>query len=550
MTIKEKAPTVFPEKAYQQGRFTASDLYDMPDDHFDERKFRKPPAADSHYQVHMFGIEHKTNRTTALTFRWWRSVYAQVPQVRNKLAADDLWFRLIRAAPKRFGVNKSTLRVEMEKLRDMQGSRLNKAHFQFKRQFPKAHAEGKNPHWPFLLYPFLKVRCASPAIYAWVTKYLKDSMRGKLFETDIPLKQEILVAAGIRPSSWLLIPKKALNKANGVRWTHLDQDFQVRVPFQKPERRLPFTTTTGDPPALRTLAFDIEANSTKNPKPVDADGPKEPVKKRQRVVKPQTFKPLHPKGPSPEEQRDDEDDDGDLKGKKKSKGPRSSSSSASSPFKPPPPPRPRSPGKDDKTASSGEEEEDEADVFEIERFPFPDPTHPEHCALAISSVIHNSQTDEMENHIHCLGPTDPLTDKSVKVHVYEKERDMINGWRDFVVSNNIHVITGWNTQWFDWRFLMERMRQYPDDRFWFFSHLVDHPCEIKVASSSTNAQGAKESFMFREMPGIQDIDELNFIRENRKMPDYKLNTAAKICAKVSKIDMPINEVFFLPCSLS
>ena len=111
--------------------------------------------------------------------------------------------------------------------------------------------------------------------------------------------------------------------------------------------------------------------------------------------------------------------------------------------------------------------------FDIECVPgagrgFPDATKKEDAVVTICSTVKNLKTGQVCRASHTMGQHDQL--QGVQHFAYTVEAQMIEEWRDFVVRMDPDIITGYNTQGFDWKYLNTRMLILnPKSRFFFLS---------------------------------------------------------------------------------
>ena len=116
--------------------------------------------------------------------------------------------------------------------------------------------------------------------------------------------------------------------------------------------------------------------------------------------------------------------------------------------------------------------------FDIECVPgagrgFPDATKDDDAVVTICSTVKNLKTGQVCRASHTTGQHDQL--QRVQHFTYSDEAQMIEEWRDFVVQMDPDIITGYNTQGFDWKYLNIRMLNLnPKSRFFLLSRLIQH----------------------------------------------------------------------------
>lgn len=80
-----------------------------------------------------------------------------------------------------------------------------------------------------------------------------------------------------------------------------------------------------------------------------------------------------------------------------------------------------------------------------------------------------------------------------KVFSYVSEKEMLQGWRDFVKEVDPDIITGFNIINFDFPYIIERADFLKDSSFPSFSRVKNTLSKIKSTTFSSSAFGTRDS---------------------------------------------------------
>ena len=114
-----------------------------------------------------------------------------------------------------------------------------------------------------------------------------------------------------------------------------------------------------------------------------------------------------------------------------------------------------------------------------------------------------------------------------EVHAFEKETEMLQAWRDFVVACDPDIITGYNIVGFDIPYLVDRARALKVDAFAHLGRIRGQRCRVKKTTFSSAQTGVRESNEIT-MDGRVIFDVFQAIQRDYKLHSYSLNA---VCAK-------------------
>ena len=184
--------------------------------------------------------------------------------------------------------------------------------------------------------------------------------------------------------------------------------------------------------------------------------------------------------------------------------------------------------------------------FDIESYSstgkFPDPTIPGdqvfQIAFSLRKANDHPDTEPYEKVCLCYKQTDGPDCINFKT-----EQDLLMGFRDYVVSRDIDILTGWNIFGFDLEYLYKRavVTQCPQ-KFYQLGKLMDRRCEMVYKQLSSSALGDNKLKLL-PMSGRYIFDLFQEIKKEKKLDSYALNAVSKVFLGDQKIDMPPKEMF-------
>jgi DNA polymerase delta subunit 1 len=126
---------------------------------------------------------------------------------------------------------------------------------------------------------------------------------------------------------------------------------------------------------------------------------------------------------------------------------------------------------------------------------------------------------------------------------FDTERDLLIGFRDFIVKNDVDILTGWNIFGFDLEFMYVRaslngcLEEFSD-----ISKLKNNQCEMTYKKLSSNALGDNVLKLF-PMPGRYVFDMFHDVKREHKLDSYSLNFVSETFLGDRKLDMSPKEMF-------
>ena len=124
---------------------------------------------------------------------------------------------------------------------------------------------------------------------------------------------------------------------------------------------------------------------------------------------------------------------------------------------------------------------------------------------------------------------------NVAYHCFHNEREMLNDFVRWYVSNRPDVITGWNVEGFDIPYLVNRLGKYFDEEQ--VAKILSPVA--KVRAYVTTHRGANKPTESFHLDGTSVLDYFVLYKYKfgeKDVPDHKLNTIAEIELKVGKLE--------------
>ena len=150
--------------------------------------------------------------------------------------------------------------------------------------------------------------------------------------------------------------------------------------------------------------------------------------------------------------------------------------------------------------------------------------------LCISAVVLG------ETYLLSAAPSVPLP--GVTVLTYATEEELLVGWRNFILEQDVDILTGWNICNFDLSFLLERAA-------W-----LSRECEALKAFAYCGLDPSRPWYQYTDfyendvhyIPGRIILDGYKAIKADRKLRSYKLDSVAKLLKLGAKEDVAWNEI--------
>lgn len=116
-------------------------------------------------------------------------------------------------------------------------------------------------------------------------------------------------------------------------------------------------------------------------------------------------------------------------------------------------------------------------------------------------------------------------DNEITIHAFDTEEELLLGWSEFVRSTDPDIFTGYNTDGFDFPYLVERANALGIPDFLLLGRIPRIPTTVEESQTSSKAFG---TFGVKKIkiPGRVRVDLLPIIRKEHKLESYTLNNVA------------------------
>lgn len=112
-----------------------------------------------------------------------------------------------------------------------------------------------------------------------------------------------------------------------------------------------------------------------------------------------------------------------------------------------------------------------------------------------------------------------------QVHSFDKEKDLLEAWSDFVQRCDPDIITGYNIANFDLPYLINRAKQLGAAKFPYLGRLRDVQSKLTDTKFTSKAFGSRESKSL-SMDGRISFDVLQVLQRDEKLRSYTLNSVS------------------------
>lgn len=136
--------------------------------------------------------------------------------------------------------------------------------------------------------------------------------------------------------------------------------------------------------------------------------------------------------------------------------------------------------------------------------------------------------------IFTLGKCADIAD--AKVMSYDREEEMLIGWKDYVLNLDPDIITGYNILNFDYNYLFQRAAKLKVKTFPYMGRIIDSFTSVKDTTFQSKAQGLRESKEVN-MDGRIQLDMFQHIQKEHKLSHYSLNSVSLTFLKEQKEDV-------------
>jgi DNA polymerase delta subunit 1 len=191
--------------------------------------------------------------------------------------------------------------------------------------------------------------------------------------------------------------------------------------------------------------------------------------------------------------------------------------------------------------------------FDIEAYShddsFPKADEPRNCAFQIAVTLRGYAAPEgdMKKILLHLMPagSGPLALPGVDVRNFTEEADLLIAFRNIIAEEDPDLIWGWNTDSFDWSYLMMRAEVTGCiEEFSKLSRKVDYECKVEHEEFRSGAQGDNE-YERVKIPGRLNFDAMTWVKRTigNEFPDHRLDTVASMKLGETKRDVHYKEIF-------
>jgi DNA polymerase delta subunit 1 len=185
--------------------------------------------------------------------------------------------------------------------------------------------------------------------------------------------------------------------------------------------------------------------------------------------------------------------------------------------------------------------------FDIETYSstgkFPDADVKDDAVFQIAFTLKHVGTEDIyDKTCLCYKKTDTNLDGCNIVN-YESERDLLMGFHEYMIKNDIDILTGWNIFGFDLEYVFKRaiINQCPTE-FFELGKLKDVKCEMVYKKLSSSALG-DNLLKLLPMSGRFTFDLFHEVKKGHNLDSYRLDAVSEKFLGDHKIDMSPKEMF-------
>lgn len=132
-----------------------------------------------------------------------------------------------------------------------------------------------------------------------------------------------------------------------------------------------------------------------------------------------------------------------------------------------------------------------------------------------------------------------------EVICYDSEEDLLIGWAEAVIQNNVNGLTGYNIFQFDMKYIYERacLLGIEDEFMQSLSYYADYPCLYEKKELSSSGLGRNYLNLLKP-PGIVIFDLMKCVQASSdKLTSYKLDDVAEYYIGDKKHDISPQDIF-------
>jgi DNA polymerase delta subunit 1 len=157
--------------------------------------------------------------------------------------------------------------------------------------------------------------------------------------------------------------------------------------------------------------------------------------------------------------------------------------------------------------------------------------------------------------VFCLGETVLPEGSDATVEWFDDEADMIHAFFDSIAAEKVDVLIGFNVQQFDWKYVVGRASILVDDATGEEKLDMRRLGRIDPDKDEAIAAGEPDEFELNsgaygdnkftsvKVPGVLEIDLLQWFKRETKHASYALNAMSKHYLGDNKIDLPAGQIF-------
>lgn len=180
------------------------------------------------------------------------------------------------------------------------------------------------------------------------------------------------------------------------------------------------------------------------------------------------------------------------------------------------------------------------------RFPVAD--NPGDALIQISTTFQRyGEAEPYARTVVCFRETAPV--EGVAVSWYPTEHETINAWARSLREHSVDVLVSYNGSQFDMAYIAGRKEVLVDDdtgdelvELELLGKLLEGGGKAKEFELNSNAYGQNKFFVL-DTPGMQQVDVLQLLRRDFKLPSYSLDNASKHFLGEQKLDLPAAQIF-------
>ena len=154
--------------------------------------------------------------------------------------------------------------------------------------------------------------------------------------------------------------------------------------------------------------------------------------------------------------------------------------------------------------------------------------------IQIATVLSRYGIEGCEKTLFALDTCDAIPD--VNVLCYETERELLMGFWEYFVNNDIDFLQSYNGDSFDTRYIIDRAEELKIKKFNFFGKERSFECGYSIGSFSSAQSGFRETISY-QCPGVVMHDLLPVMRTDHNLRSYTLNAVSKEFLNNEKEDL-------------